>query len=138
MFGQRTHHRHRFRRDTALPGQGVVEFALASMVFLLIVFGTIDFGRAIFISAELHNAVREGTKVGRLDPTNTAAIKTAVVDHASGSGLTPGAVTVSCDGTCTTGNKITVSASVEFQAVTQGFLGISPITLRSSSSVDIE
>lgn len=119
-------------------GQGIVEFALASTVFLLIVLGTIDFGRAIYLSAELHNAVREGTAVGRLQPTNTAAIRDAVVKYAIGNGLDPGRVTVSCDGGCTTGNTLTVRASTDFQAITQTFLGIPAFTMSSSATVDIE
>ena len=125
-------------RDTASPGQGIVEFALASTIFLMIVLGTIDFGRAIFLAAELRNAVREGTAVGRLQPTNTTAIKSAVVNHGTGNGIPSGSVTVSCTGGCTTGGTITVSASVGFQAVTQDLLGISPITMSASSTVDIE
>jgi Flp pilus assembly protein TadG len=121
-----------------LPGQGIVEFGLASTLFLLIVLGTIDFGRAIFLAAELHNAVREGTAVGRITPTNTSAIKTAVTSHGLGNGMTASNVTVSCSGTCKTGETVTVQASVNFQAVTQDFLGISPITISSSATVNIE
>src|SRR5688572_28552338 len=94
--------RPRARRARGRSGQATVEFAIASTLFLMIVFGTIDFGRAIFVSAELHNAVREGGRVGKITPTNTAAIKTAVVDHAAGTGLTAGAVGVSCQGGCAT------------------------------------
>src|SRR5215213_9601955 len=117
------------RRNRRVPGQGIVEFGLASTLFLLIILGTIDFGRAIFLAAELHNAVREGTAVGRISPTNSAAIKSAVTGHGLGNGLTASDVTVSCSGTCKTGETVTVQASVGFQAVTQAFLGISPITI---------
>ena len=48
------------------PGQAIVEFAFASIIFLLIVFGTIDFGRAIFIAGDLHNAAREGARYGKV------------------------------------------------------------------------
>lgn len=126
------------RDDRRVPGQGIVEFALASTMFLTIVLGTIDFGRAIFIAAELHNAVREGTAVGRLKPTDTAAIKAAVTGHGVGSGLSASNVTVTCSSGCTTGNTITVQASVGFQAVAQSFLGIAPFTINSSSTVEIE
>lgn len=120
------------------PGQAMVEFVFAGTLFFLIVFGTIDFGRAIFVAAEIHNAVREGTNVGRLQPTNTTAIRAAVIDHAAVTGLTSSMVTVTCTNSCRSGDTITVSASVGFQAVTQQFLGISPFTISSSSTVDVE
>ena len=104
----------------------------------MVVFGTVDFGRAIFVSAELHNAAREGSRYGKINPTDTAGIKAAVVDHAIGSGLTAGAVAVSCSGACKSDDKLTVTTSVGFQAVTQSLLGIGPLTLRSSSTTRIE
>jgi Flp pilus assembly protein TadG len=119
-------------------GQATVEFALASLVFLLFVFGTIDFGRAIFVSAELHNAAREGTRYGIVHPTDTAGMKSAVVAKAVGTGLTTAGVTVSCSGGCTTGGTVTVSAQVSFSAVTQSFLGIPALTLNASSTAEIE
>lgn len=129
---------HSNSRNEARPGQGIVEFALACTIFLVVVLGTIDFGRAIFLAAELRNAVREGTVVGRVQPTNTSAIKSAVVNHGTGNAISSGSVMVSCTGGCTTGGTITVSASVGFQAVTQSLLGIAPVTMSASSTVDIE
>jgi Flp pilus assembly protein TadG len=130
--------RRSINRGSARSGQGIVEFALASTIFLMIVLGTIDFGRAIFLAAELRNAVREGTAVGRVQPANTTAIRSAVVNHGTGNGIPSGNVTVSCTGSCSTGGTITVSASIGFQAVTQSLLGIAPITMSASSTVDIE
>ena len=119
-------------------GQALVEFAFASMIFLMIVFGTIDFGRAIFISADLHNAAREGARYGKIKPTDTSGIRTRAVDKATGTGLTAGNVGVTCTGTCKFGDTLTVTTQVQFQAVTQQLLGISPFTISSSSTVDIE
>ena len=52
----------------AHPGQATVEFAFAGFVFLLIVFGTVDLGRAIFFYSQLHNAVGEATREARREP----------------------------------------------------------------------
>ena len=119
-------------------GQATVEFALCVTVFLMIVFGTVDFGRAIFLKTELDNAVREGARYGKLHPTDSSGIASAVVNKANGTGLTAGRVTVSCGGGCATGGTITVSASVTFTAVTQSLLGISPFSLKSNATVQIE
>ena len=45
-------------------GQSLVEFALSSVVLLLLVGGLVDIGRAIFISEALSNAAREGARHG--------------------------------------------------------------------------
>jgi Flp pilus assembly protein TadG len=119
-------------------GQATVEFALASTVFMLLVFGALDFGRAIFISAELHNAVREGSRYGTMHPTDDAGIRDTVVNHATGTGLTTAGVTTACPSGCVSGRTVTVSASVPFSTVTQNLLGIPALTLGSSASREIE
>jgi Flp pilus assembly protein TadG len=45
-------------------GQSLVEFALSSVVLLLLVGGLVDIGRAIYVSEALSNAVREGARHG--------------------------------------------------------------------------
>jgi Flp pilus assembly protein TadG len=45
-------------------GQSLVEFALSSVVLLLLVGGLVDIGRAVYISEALSNAAREGARHG--------------------------------------------------------------------------
>ena len=45
-------------------GQSLVEFAVSSVVLLLLVGGLVDIGRSIFISEALSNAAREGARHG--------------------------------------------------------------------------
>jgi Flp pilus assembly protein TadG len=45
-------------------GQSLVEFALSSVVLLLLVGGLVDIGRAIYASEALSNAAREGARHG--------------------------------------------------------------------------
>lgn len=45
-------------------GQSMVEFALSSVVLLLLVGGLVDIGRAIYMSEALSNAAREGARHG--------------------------------------------------------------------------
>ena len=45
-------------------GQSLVEFALSSVVLLLLVGGLVDIGRAIYIGEALSNATREGARHG--------------------------------------------------------------------------
>jgi len=45
-------------------GQSMVEFALSSVVLLLLVGGIVDIGRALFVTETLSNAAREGARHG--------------------------------------------------------------------------
>jgi Flp pilus assembly protein TadG len=119
-------------------GQAIVEFGIASLLFLTIIFGTIVFGRAIFVSAEIRNAAREGARYGKVNPTDAVNIRQRVLNQSSGTGLTSGNIGVSCTGACKFGDTLTVTTTVQFTAVTQSLLGIGPITLTSSAKVDIE
>ena len=45
-------------------GQSLVEFAVSSVVLLLLLGGLVDIGRSIFVSEALSNAAREGARHG--------------------------------------------------------------------------
>ena len=128
-----------------LRGMGTVEFALASLLFLPITLGTFDLGRAVFEHSRLTNAVREGARYGKVNPTENGAIETRVRDYAGGMAITSVATTPSaspCDpGLC----RVTVTANAQFNMVTAGFLnailgGALPasFTMSSSATVGVE
>jgi Flp pilus assembly protein TadG len=120
-------------------GQAIVEFAIVSVAFFMMVFGTIDFGRAIYMYSQLHNAVREGARYGKMNPADTSGIKSKVIDYASGLHISDSDITVSCTGGCYAGcSDVTVSANSHFTAITQDLLGIGPITMTSSAKVNTE
>ena len=128
----------RFRRQET-SGQAIVEFAIVSVAFFLMVFGTIDFGRAIYMYSQLHNAVREGARYGKINPADESGIKTRVVDYASSFDLASDDITVDCNPGCVPGcDDVTVTASASFSAITQEFLGIDPITMTSTAKVNAE
>jgi Flp pilus assembly protein TadG len=78
-------------------GQSMIEFALSSVVLLLLVGGLVDIGRAIFVNETLSNAAREGARhAAWFDPaklTHTylydAAIKAVVDQDLAGISLPP-------------------------------------------------
>lgn len=55
------------RRDSR--GQSLVEFALILPIFVLLLVGILDFGRAVFAFNTLNNAAREGGRVAIVDQT---------------------------------------------------------------------
>jgi Flp pilus assembly protein TadG len=154
--------RRRLRPREVTLGQATIEFAIVSVAFLLVVFGTVDFGRAVYLKAQLDNAVREATRdlktrtasglaannCGSI--TNSEAlyiIKNMKGPEASGAckqgmhprpGLQTATASVSCSPSCTSGGTLTVHAYLNFTAITQEFLGISPITLHSQSTAILE
>ena len=138
------------KRSTS-DGYTMVEFAVASVVFLAIVFGVVDFGRSIYLYSQLNNGVREAAreaKVGEAngfgwsDGTITHRVRVAKNPETSAEsgrpGLSGAAVTYSCAGGCAPGDLLTIEAELPFRALTQTFLGIGPITLNASATVTIE
>lgn len=62
-------------------GQGLVEFALLLPVLLLILLGTIEFGRIFFIYVNIANAAREGARYGMVNPRDQGGITNSVVER---------------------------------------------------------
>jgi Flp pilus assembly protein TadG len=54
----------RRHRDDAGRGQALVEFALVVPIFLLLVFGLVDLGRAIYVNNAMAEAARDGARWG--------------------------------------------------------------------------
>jgi len=125
-------------------GQAIVEFAMVSVAFFSIVFGTIDLGRAVFMYSELTNAVREGARYGKLHPEQSPQIKAAVRAKAPSLDGDGGVLLTVDDPYCTGGcrpgcSDVTVSAQYDFHPIVASFLGIeSPITLKASARVEAE
>ena len=74
-------------------GQAMVEFALVIPIFLLMIFGILDLGRAVYAYSTLNNAAREGARVALVDQT-LSHIQTIASGHAVGLGVQPTDVTV--------------------------------------------
>lgn len=85
----------RRRRGAGDRGAAAVEFALLLPLLLLIVFGLIDFGRALNAQVTLTQAAREGARLDALGSYTSSQICTRVVTAATGLGLTCSNVTIS-------------------------------------------
>ncbi|MCC6792840.1 MAG: pilus assembly protein, partial [Thermomicrobiales bacterium] len=114
-----------------------------SMAFLMLMLGTLDFGRVIYKYSQLQNAVREGARYGKMNPAATNAIEAVVIDNASSMVVLPDDITVECTGGCYPGcADVTVGATAKFEFFTARLLGISddflPIMLHSSATVTAE
>ncbi len=61
-------------------GAAMVETALVLPVFLLLVLGIIEFGRALMVANMVTNAAREGARMAILDGSTNSQVQTAVED----------------------------------------------------------
>jgi len=70
------------RRRRSQQSQALIEFALISPLLLLLIFGVIDIGRAIFYYDTLNHAAREGARVAvkasTQMPTNASVLTTVL------------------------------------------------------------
>lgn len=97
----------RRRPNPGQLGQSLVEFALSSVVLLLLVGGLVDIGRAIYVTEALSSAAREGARHGAwFDPAtrsrpylDDALIKSAVDAELATVGL-PASVLKNPGATC--------------------------------------
>jgi Flp pilus assembly protein TadG len=102
-------------------GAAVVEFAVVAPVFFLLIFGMIEFGRAIMVQQILTNAAREGARFAVLDSTTPThdLVVSKVTTYLQGSGITGGSVTITPTEptSATYGQPVTVSVRVAFSNV---------------------
>ena len=101
-------------------GAAAVEFAVVAPIFVLLLFGMIEYGRMVMVQQMLTNATREGARRAVLDGTTMADVKTTVNDY-----LTSGSITVNDDEITVTpdpsaasfGDPVTVSLTIPFTRV---------------------
>lgn len=99
-------------------GVAATEFAIVAPVFLLLVIGMVELGRALMVQQVLVNASRVGARQAITLSATTASVQQAVQDYAA-SVAVPG-VTVSVTpnpSSVKAGNPITVQTSVAYNGV---------------------
>jgi Flp pilus assembly protein TadG len=104
----------RFIRDER--GASLVEMAALLPLFLLLLFGAIDFGRAYYLTTEVAGAAHAAVAYGAQNPTDTTGMKNAANDDAPNVTLTfanstPTYGTECPDGTSYTANTTTMPSS---------------------------
>jgi len=137
-------------RANSLSGQALVEFALASMLFFTIIFGTLDLGRVVYQYSMLQNSIRQGARYAKVDPTNTAEIVDRV-QHGDGEddensigsqpwpGLNLANMTVSVDpGGEDVGDTVSVTVTYQFELIVGEFLNLPDPTYEKIVQVEVE
>jgi len=119
-----------------------VEMALTLPLFLALVLGIIEFGRAFMVEQVVTNAAREGARHGVLPGVTAAAAQQKARDHLAAASLDVPQASVTIVptdlSTARTGTSVTVSVTIPYSAVswvtTSWFLG-NTATLRSQCTM---
>ena len=135
------------RRDTPRRGQAVVEFALVLPLFLLLVFGALELGRALLRLHLLNNVAREGARVGTLPGNVEQDVTSKVNSFLTANGMQTGTWTTTISVTdsdgvprsgglsdAQQGDQVDVTITHNFGVLTgsiiPGFQGTVPLTAR--------
>jgi Flp pilus assembly protein TadG len=108
-------------------GQGLVEFAAAGMLLLVVIVGMLDLGRALFTFITLRDAAQEGATYGSINPTDLAAIESRVrgtTDHPVNlADKSEVDVKITVAGAACAGNGVTVEVTYPHFELTTPLLG---------------
>jgi TadE-like protein len=135
-------------------GQAIVEMSMVLPVFLVIILGVTDLGRAAYTYNGLSDLARESSHYAMVEYSsdatspcfwanfNSADCLTQVKNYAVGLNMVPDLYSfnvtvdlVACQTTCTNaGYPITVSMATHFQPVSTKLLGIGPFDITASST----
>jgi Flp pilus assembly protein TadG len=132
-------------RSRRRRGQAAVEFALILPIYLLILSGTIEFGRTFFAYAQLLQAVQDGVRFGAVLHQENSAV-TARVQQAAPGGAAD-TVTIVCatapgndspvSGECKRGNLLRVTGQ-HSQRLLVPILPVGAFALSATASMVVE
>jgi Flp pilus assembly protein TadG len=95
-----------------------VEFAVCGTVFVTVVMGIFELGRAYMVQHQLTNAARLGCRIGILDNKATSDVTTAVNNNLNAQGINASQATVSVAVNGSTSEDISASQSQDNITVT--------------------
>lgn len=128
MMGLLSHHR-------GDRGQALVEFALIIPLFVLVVMGLFDVGRAVFNYNTVANAAREAARVAVVNQ-DPVAIRTAAKEAGTGLGLTDGDITL---GACAAQDcPFSVTVTFDYEPTTPLIGQLFNPTLSSTAVMPVE
>ncbi len=111
-----------------------MEFALVIPIFILFLFGIIEFGRLWECMNTMTSAAREGARVAAVTAPDASRVRTAALNLLGASGLTGVSVGVSGP---SGSNEVTVTVSGTYAPLTNSLIPglIGPISLNRSTTM---
>lgn len=111
-------------------GASAVEFALLLPVLMMVLFGIIEFGLALYRQAILTNASREGARLGIVQSVpaiTNGQINTAIDNYLTPAGINPGDVSRTIVAGGVTGTPVQVTLTLPYTfAVLPGLTSLAP------------
>jgi Flp pilus assembly protein TadG len=100
-------------------GAAAVEFAIVLPVFVLLVFGMIEYGRMVMVQQVITNASREGARLAVLDGATASSVQSAVTTYLTNAQISGGTCTISPanPSSAASGDPVTVTVSIPFSSV---------------------
>lgn len=127
------------RARDAERGAAAVEFALVSTLLIVLLFGIIAFGFALYRQQSALHAAREGARLAAVGVDDCAAFQQEVSDRGTGAGIDPAAVELSySDGTPAAGDAVTVEVPYEVDLSLLGFIGLDSFTGTTTGTARVE
>jgi Flp pilus assembly protein TadG len=108
------------RRVRRRNGVTAVEFAIVAPIFLIMIFGIIEMGRALMVQQIITNASREGARRAIIEQATADEVKELVNDYLAATSVSGVTVDVSpavIGPAVGFGDPVTVSVSVPFDSV---------------------
>jgi Flp pilus assembly protein TadG len=120
-------------------GASAVEFAILLPLLMMILFGIIEFGLALYQQAVLTNASREGARLGivqSIPAITTAQIDTTIDTYLTSAGITPGNVSRVIVAGGVTGTPVSVALTLPYTfMVLPGLTSVAPTINLSAQTV---
>ena len=106
-------------------GQSMIELALVITILMILLAGTIDLGRAMFVWLAMRDAAQEGAAYGSINPTDDGGINQRVLDNLDQVVPDISVITIqtSNDGDLCLGHDIQVDVYYNEFPLTMPFLG---------------
>jgi Flp pilus assembly protein TadG len=127
------------KKRRSRSGAVAVEFALVLPIFCLLVFGTVELGRAVMVYQILTNGAREGARYAIVPDRTNEEIEEVVNDYFADSTISGHSVAIDPEDVAgaASGTKLTVTVSVPFADVAWGsdWLGMGDETFSVSVSM---
>lgn len=138
------------KRVEGEDGASLLEFALMSVMFILILLSVVEMGRMVLVYTTVANAARAGARYaivhgsdrtiagvnGPSGPGSTSQVQTVVKNFARGGLLTTSSLTINVtypDGTNTPGSRVSVQVSYPYDPLVSYFKTLLSDTVGSTS-----
>lgn len=109
------------RRRRNRLGAAAVEFAVVAPLFVLLLFGLLEFGRMVMVQQVITNASREGARRAVVDQATAGDVTSAVTTYLTNGGVNAAAANITMNPNPPTsvglGQPVTVTVRIPFTSV---------------------